>query len=66
MPQIRQEVFSVTRACERLLSTDFTLTDDERSLLEYYMQELSREFFSDKSTVRLRVTERPQVEKRAT
>ena len=64
MPQIREEVSSITRACERLLSTDVTLTDDERSLLEYYMEELSREFFSDKPTVRLRYTEQPHVEKR--
>jgi hypothetical protein len=64
--QIRQEVFSVTRACERLLSTEITLTDDERSLLEYYLQELSQEFFSDQPTVPGRFTERPQPEQRMT
>jgi hypothetical protein len=42
---ICEEVFAVTRACERLLSTELKLTDDELSLLEYYMNELSREFF---------------------
>lgn len=54
---IREEIFSITRACERLLSTELRLTDDECSLLEYYMNELSREFFSDKPTVRIRMSE---------
>jgi hypothetical protein len=42
---IRPEVFSLTRACACLISQDLPLSDDERSLLEYYMEELSREFF---------------------
>jgi hypothetical protein len=48
------------------MSTELTLTEDERSLLEYYMQELSREFFSGKPAVRPRFTEPPASEKRAT
>jgi hypothetical protein len=66
MPEIRHEVFSVTRACERLISTELTLTEDERNLLEYYMEELSREFFSDKPAVRLRFTDPPPMENRVT
>ena len=49
---LRQEVLAYSRSCERLLSLDAKLTDEERSLLEYYMNELSRELLSDKPTVR--------------
>jgi hypothetical protein len=62
---IRDEVFSITRACERLLSTELKLTDDERSLLEYYMNELSREFFSDKPTVCTRVSDQVALKSQA-
>jgi hypothetical protein len=34
-----------------------TLTEDERSLLEYYINELSREYLSDNPMVRLRYNE---------
>ena len=54
---LRQEIRAYTRACEQLLSADGKLTDDERSLVEYYMNELSRELLSDKPTVRLRYKE---------
>lgn len=46
MTQLNQEILGYTRACERLLSTEITLSDDERSLVEYYVQELSRKFLS--------------------
>jgi hypothetical protein len=55
--QVCQEITAFSRACERLLSKEGMLTDDERGLLEYYMTELSREFFSDKPTVRVRYRE---------
>ena len=44
MNPIRQEITAFTRACERLLSQGGTLNEDERSLLEYYVNDLSREF----------------------
>ena len=59
---LRQEMRAYTRACEQLLSVNGKLTDDERSLLEYYMNELSRELLSDKPTVRLRYSESAAVE----
>jgi hypothetical protein len=57
MKDICQEIAAYTRACERLLSREGKLTDDERSLLEYYVNELSQEFLSDKPAVRLRYRE---------
>ena len=62
MNHVCQEIAVFSRACERLLSKEGTLTDDERSLLEYYVNELSREFLSDKPTVRLRYRESVVVE----
>lgn len=62
MNHVCQEIAVFSRACERLLSKEGTLTDDERSLLEYYVNELSREFLSDKPTVRLRYKESVVVE----
>jgi hypothetical protein len=50
MNHICAEITTFSRVCERLLSKERMLTDDERSLLEYYVSELSREFFSDKQT----------------
>jgi hypothetical protein len=58
MNQVCPEITTFSRACERLLSKEGALTEDERSLLEYYLNELSREFFSDQPTVRLRYRER--------
>jgi hypothetical protein len=49
---LRQELLAFSRACEHLFSLGHTLTDEERSLLEYYVNVLSRELLSDKSTVR--------------
>jgi hypothetical protein len=43
---IREEIFACTNGCERLLSTDLTLSEDERSLLEYYVNEVSQKFLS--------------------
>jgi hypothetical protein len=34
-----------------------TVTEEERILLDYYVNELSREFLSDGPTVRLRMSE---------
>ena len=43
---IGEEVCAWTNGCERLLSGEVVLTEDERSLLEYYMNELTRKFLS--------------------
>jgi len=43
---IGEEVCDWTNGCERLLSTELVLTEDERSLLEYYLTEVSRKFLS--------------------
>ena len=42
---IRSEIFCVTQACERLLSMEQNLTEDEHALLEFYIGELSLKFF---------------------
>ena len=47
MQALRTELLTFTRACEHLLSIDFTLTDEERTLLAYYVRELSKEFLED-------------------
>lgn len=57
MTHICEEITAYTRACERLLSKEGTLTEDERSLLEYYVKELSREFFSAMPTLIVRTKE---------
>lgn len=57
MSHVCQEIAAYTRACERLLSKEGTLTEDERNLLDYYVRELSREFLSDQPTIRVRYTE---------
>ena len=64
MNPIRQEIAAFTRACECLLSQEGTLNEDERSLLEYYVNDLSREFLSDKSTVQVRYDETVVSQKR--
>lgn len=46
MTQLSQDILVYSRACEHLLSTEVTLNDDETSLVEYYLQELSRKFVS--------------------
>ena len=46
MTQLSQDILVYSRACEHLLSTEVTLNDDETSLVEYYVQELSRKFVS--------------------
>ena len=52
MNHVCREIAVYTRACEGLLSKEGALTEDERSLLEYYVNELSREFLSAKPMVR--------------
>jgi len=48
---LRPELIVFTRACEHLLSDGVPLTEDERNLLEYYINDVVREFLSDKSVV---------------
>ena len=43
---IGEEVCDWTNGCERLLSTELVLTEDERRLLEYYLNEVSSKFLS--------------------
>jgi hypothetical protein len=62
MNHVCQEIAAYTRACERLLSREEMLTEDERSLLEYYVNELSRQFLSDKPMVRRGVAETASVQ----
>jgi hypothetical protein len=57
---LRREILAYTRACEQLLSVDLKLSDDERSLLEYYLNELSREFLPEKPIVRVLNTDSSQ------
>jgi hypothetical protein len=45
---LRQELLAYSRACEHVLSIKAELTDEERRLLEYYVNELPREVLSDK------------------
>ena len=44
MTQLSKEILAYSRACEHLLSIEITLNDDESSLVEYYVQEVSRKF----------------------
>jgi hypothetical protein len=57
MNHVCREIAAYCRACEGLLSKDGTLTEDEQSLVEYYVNELLREYLSDKPMVRLRYHE---------
>lgn len=51
MNHVCQEIATYyVRSCERLLSREGMLTEGERSLLEYYLNILSREFLSEKPT----------------
>jgi hypothetical protein len=52
MNDVCQEIAAFTRASERLLAKQATLTENERDLLEYYLNDLSREFLSDKPPIR--------------
>ena len=63
MNHICREIARYVRSCEGLLSREEALTEDERSLLEYYMNELSRELLADKPTVRLHYHETVRVER---
>jgi hypothetical protein len=54
---LRPEVLAFTRACEHLLSIEMTATEEERILLDYYVNELSRELLSDGPSVRIRMSE---------
>jgi len=51
MNYVCQELTAFTRACERLLSKEGPLNEDERSLLEYYVNDLSREFLLNNEPV---------------
>ena len=57
MKKVRPEVLAFTRACEDLLSIEIMVTEEERILLDYYVNELSREFLSDGPTVHIRMSE---------
>lgn len=63
MNQVCREIAMYVRSCEGLLSREGVLTQDERSLLEYYMNELSRELLADKPTVPLHYNETVRVER---
>jgi hypothetical protein len=63
MNQVCREIALYVRSCEGLLSREGVLTEDERSLLEYYMKELSRELLADKPAVRRRYNEKARVER---
>ena len=56
MNHVCVEIATYCRACEELLSKEGTLTEDERGLLEYYVNELSRELLSDKPTNTMRLS----------
>ena len=43
---LRPELIVFTRACEHLLSDGVPLTEDERNLLEYYVNDVVREFLA--------------------
>jgi hypothetical protein len=57
MNHVCREIAAYCRACEGLLSKEGTLTEDEQSLVEYYVNELLREYLSDEPMVRLRYQE---------
>ena len=48
---LRPELVAFTHACEHLLSDGVLLTEDERNLLEYDVNDVVREFLADKSIV---------------
>jgi hypothetical protein len=52
MLAFRQEVLAFTRACEHLLSRKPTLTNDERSLVEYYINDVTHEFMLNSYSTR--------------
>jgi predicted nucleic acid-binding Zn finger protein len=54
--ELRRELLAYSRACEHVLSIKAELTEDERGLLEYYVNELSREVLSDKPVENQAVT----------
>ena len=51
MLNLRPELLALTRACEHLLSNGMKLTEEERNLLEFYVNDMVREFLSDRSIV---------------
>ena len=61
MNHVCREIASFSRYSDSLISKEGTLTEDERSLLEYYINELSREYLSDNPMVRLRYNENAPV-----
>ena len=63
MLNLRPELLAFTRACEHLLTKEVPLMEDERDLLEYYINDMAREFLSDKRIVSNR-PQTPQVNER--
>ena len=55
---LRPVLRAYSSACEHLLSIRDTLTDEERSFIEYYVNELSRDLLSDRRTVETVTAER--------
>ena len=52
MLNLRPELLALTRACESIyLSNGMKLTEEERNLLEFYINDMVREFLSDRSIV---------------
>ena len=67
MTRLSNEIRAYSRACEHLLSTETTLNDDERSLVEYYVKEVSRRFISAElsmQTQRLNGVDKPNMRAR--
>ena len=42
MKTLRPEILAFTRACERLLSREITLTEEEHQLIDYYLANTSQ------------------------
>jgi hypothetical protein len=58
---LRPQILAFTRICEDLLSDEEPMTQEECHLLDYYVNELVREFLSDTPLVRLREVLKPPV-----
>ena len=54
---LRREILVYSRACEQLLSMNGGLNDEERVLLEYYVNELIWKILSGHPTMQPRDTE---------
>ena len=65
MKTFQPDLLAFTRACERLLSRQVTLTEEERDLLDYYLKEMSHEFQSNAPTVRVCPSDPPGLKTQA-